>query len=163
MSGPIKGGGRCPKCACRKVRRVEQPVTDLYARTLEICVNCGVAWEPLDPVQIWDKSDPHCSFRDPCDNCAFRPGSPEQRDPKRWSELMSGLKGGAQFFCHKGVPLDLDHKTPSDSGFAYPYTADGKPNLKKLRLCRGYLNMLGKILAKPDPLPQRQRPNGDAA
>ncbi len=107
---------------------------DFYARELAVCVNCRTAWEPIDPSQIWDPSDALCSFREPCDNCAFQPGSPKQRDPEHWRELMAGLKGGASFYCHKGVPLDPGGK----HGFAYP------SNPAKLRLCHGYLNMLGR-------------------
>ena len=143
----IKGAGQCPKCASRKVGRMSNPVDPFYSRTLEVCGNCGAAWEPLDPAQIWDPSDPNCSFRDPCENCAFRKGSQEQRDPDRWFELMTAIEGGARFYCHKGVPLDPHQTHPSKSGFQYPYK-HGKPNEKKMRLCRGYLNQLGRIWAK---------------
>lgn len=141
------GADQCPVCGSSRTGLVDQPVVEFYARHLRVCADCGAAWEPLDPALIWDASDPVCSFREPCDNCAFRPGSPEQRDPKRWAEVIQALKAGSQFYCHKGVPLDLEHKTASDSGFAYPYV-NGQPDRAKLRLCRGYLNMLGSIWSK---------------
>ncbi len=111
----IKGAGRCPRCACRKVIRADFPTErcgSFYARELAVCVNCRATWEPIDPSQIWDPSDMLCSFREPCDNRAFRSGSPEQRDPERWRELMAGLKGGASFYCYKGVPRLLEHAWP---------------------------------------------------
>lgn len=154
MNKTFRGAGRCPRCGCRKVRRCDMPVDlsrDFYGRTLEICVNCKAAWEPFDPAQIWDATDPMCSFRDPCDNCAFRRGSPEQRNKERWAEIMDGLKSGASFHCHKGVPIDPG----GEHGFAYPHDRDGRPIRSKLRLCRGYLNMLAswadhQILANTD-------------
>lgn len=68
----------------------------------------------------------------PCDNCAFRPGSVEQRDTEKWRETIASLKAGARFYCHKGVPLD----PAGENGFAYPTE---KPS--KLRMCRGWLRM----------------------
>jgi len=142
MPEPIKGDGRCPKCASRKTARAEQPVTAFYSRTLEVCGNCGAAWEPIDRTLIWDPDDPYCSFSKPCDNCAFRPGSAEQQDVEKWKETIASLKAGGQFFCHKGVPLDL---TPEGDGFAYPRDAKGDVIVRKMRLCRGYLNMLKRL------------------
>ncbi len=56
---------------------------------------------------------------------------------------MAGMKGGAAFYCHKGVPLDPG----SEHGFAYP------SNPAKLRLCRGYLNMVTRQWDKEFPEP----------
>lgn len=142
----MKGAGQCPRCASRSVRRMT--MTDprwvaFYAPEVEMCMNCKAVWEPLDAAEIWDKSDPFCSFRDPCQNCAFRPGSPEQSDPARWRELMNGLKAGASFNCHKGVPID----PASEHGFLYPHR-NGQPVRDKLRSCRGWLNMLGPLWRK---------------
>lgn len=138
----VKGRGRCPRCGCRRTGTVEHRViAGFYARTLEVCANCAAAWEPLPP-----GTDRHSDHRDddgspfpfpePCDNCAFRPGSPEQRDPAQWRALMDQLKAGARFYCHKGVPIDPE----GEDGFAYPRGADGRPAERKLRLCRGFLN-----------------------
>lgn len=134
----VRGGGRCPKCASRRVATIPVPPTEFYATTLEACLNCKSVWEPIDPAQIWDPDDPLCSFREPCGNCAFRPGSPEQADTAKWRELIASLRNGASFHCHKGVPID-----PTDeNGFAYP------KNKAKLRLCRGFLDMWGRTIAK---------------
>lgn len=132
---PVKGRGRCPVCACRKTARVDQPVTEFYARTIEVCGNCKAAWEPLPPGgdHLDDDGTPF-PFAEPCDNCAFRPGSPEQQDVEGWKKLMESLEGGSTFHCHKGVPITPE----SEIGFAYP--GDGKDR-RKLRLCRGYLQM----------------------
>ena len=134
---PVKGAGRCPKCASRRTIRskCDDPrVTNFYSATLEICPNCKAIWEPFDPAQLLDPHIPTTSsFKEPCDNCAFRPGSVEQSDPKRWAELMADLKKHGSFHCHKGVPIDPDN----ENGFAYP------TDRKKLRLCRGWLKMWG--------------------
>lgn len=145
-SPAIKGAGRCPKCASRKVRRVQMPelATDaagkFYAPELEVCVNCRAVWEPFDRAALLDIDDPASSFREPCGNCAFRPGSVEQSNTERWAELMISLKqGGARFYCHKGVPLDPG----GEDGFAYP-----KHKPSKMRPCRGWLSMWGAQMDK---------------
>ena len=131
----MKGADQCPKCASRKHGDVSQDVTGFYAVTIRVCANCGTPWEPFDPADLLDVDEQLSSFIEPCNNCAFRPGSPEQQDKKRWAELMAELDAGGSFYCHKGVPM-----TPGvGNGFAYP--EDGK-NRKKLRLCRGYLKTL---------------------
>lgn len=142
----------CPKCFSNKVATADNQVTRFYSRTIAVCGACGAAWEPVPEDLIWDRSDPASSLRDPCDNCAFRPGSHEQSDKDEWKTMIANLREGAQFYCHKGVPI-----TPSsEHGFAYPkknvtVELDGVPSktidvpdTKHLRLCRGYLNALGK-------------------
>ena len=106
-------------------------------RASAACPNCKTVWEPFEPDQIWDKSDPNCSFKQPCNNCAFRKGSPERNDPHRWAELEDAFESGAAFYCHKGVPIKPD----APNGFAYPERG-GKPDQKRLRLCRRYLNAI---------------------
>jgi len=133
--GPWPGGpGRCPTCLSTKVMMTDMPADlEFYGRRVAFC-KCGAAWEPIDESQIWDRSDPYCSGGVPCDNCAFRSGSPERQDSGKWNDMMSKLKSGSQFFCHKGVPI----APKTENGFAYP------SDRAKLRLCRGYLNALGK-------------------
>jgi hypothetical protein len=137
----MKGADQCPKCASRRWGEADQAVTGFYAGTIRVCANCRTAWEPFDPADTIDPDDRLASFREPCGNCAFRPGSSEQADTEKWKETMAALKAGGSFYCHKGVPI-----TPGQGhGFAYP--ADGRDR-RKLRLCRGYLNMLGKRMAR---------------
>jgi len=135
---PLKGAGRCPRCSCTKVILIKQLPTEC---TLELCGNCGAAWETYNPNDLldpWHLS----SFREPCDNCAFRSGSPEQQDKDEWLKVIESIKtGDGGFFCHKGVPFDLE----SEDGFAYPRDKAGKPIVRKLRPCRGYLKMLGPL------------------
>jgi hypothetical protein len=108
----------CPKCASSKI--AYDPTIKLrgYGPGLAVCLNCETMWEPFDSAQIWDKADPHCSFKEPCNNCAFRPGSPEQADPEKWKTLLDQLKCGGHFYCHKGVPIEAG----AEHGFAYPAT-----------------------------------------
>ena len=147
MTTPVRGAGRCPRCASRKVLSVEMPDEvrgDFYARSIEVCGNCHAAWEPIDRALLWDAADPVGSFSAPCDNCAFRPGSVEQRDRDGWIKTIGALKAGGRFYCHKGVPI----APANPDGFAYPRDAAGQPNPRKLRLCRGWLNTLGPLWAK---------------
>ena len=48
----------------------------------QTCRDCRAVWEAFPPVYA---RDPVCA--EPCDNCAFRPGSPEQADPERWKRV----------------------------------------------------------------------------
>lgn len=136
----MKGADQCPKCGSRRHGTVAQDITPFYSRVLTVCTNCACAWEAFEPAQLLDDDDRYSSFKDPCDNCAFRPGSNEQQDPERWKHLMEDIKyNGGRFYCHKGVPV-----TPSEgAGFAYPMK-DGKPDVRRLRICRGYLKMLNR-------------------
>lgn len=161
----MKGADQCPKCGNRRrTLDAAQPVTPFYATVLRVCGNCRTAWEPFEESALLDEGVRYSSFKDPCDNCAFRPGSYEQQDKEKWKELIAqlefdvdqGLMQSHRFYCHKGVPLDVEHKTASDSGFAYPYTEDGKPIVAKLRACRGYLRMIRAQMdkhfaANPEP------------
>ena len=150
MSAYLRGSTKqCPKCGCRKVAHDPAATLKGYGPGIAVCVNCKAIWEPFEPEQIWDKTDPHCSFKEPCNNCAFRPGSPEQSDTEQWKLLLDRLKCGGSFYCHKGVPIEPNAK----DGFAYAHRTisvviDGKTvsktvaDEKKLRLCRGYLSAL---------------------
>lgn len=134
----MKGADQCPRCASRNTADVQQVITGFYATVLRTCCNpaCGVSWEPFDPAQLLDAAhEPLGAFLQPCDNCAFRKGSPEQADAMTWERKLHELRMGARFYCHKGVPLSPE----SDHGFAYP---EGGRNPRKLRLCRGYLNAI---------------------
>lgn len=135
----MKGADQCPRCGSRRWATVVAP-SDFYSDELQVCSNCKTIWEPFDPADVPDpKYEPLGAFKQPCGNCAFRKGSPEQQSgrldkirPKNWQ--------GPFFFCHKGVPIDPEHP----DGFAYP---GGGKDGRKLRLCRGYLN----ALPKPEP------------
>lgn len=149
----VKGAGRCPKCGSRKVRPMSMPKTGFYAETVETCVNCKAIWEPFDPAQLLDADMPRTSsFKEPCDNCAFQPGSVEQQNPEQWAELMASLKNNGRFYCHKGVPIDPGGK----HGFAYPEKPVSKElapgtmfqDVKRLRMCRGWLKMWGAQMQK---------------
>lgn len=141
----MKGADQCPKCGCRKTADMPQAVTSFYAPIVRVCKNCATTWEPFDKSDLLDEGARYSSFRRPCNNCAFRKDSPEHQDPVVWQGLMDKLGWwDGQFFCHKGVPIEPG----KDDGFNYPTGADGKHVVKKLRLCRGYLNWLNSIAAR---------------
>lgn len=123
---------RCPKCRSRLIAEVP-PLPEgidarFYGTALRACRRCKSVWEAEPERQ--DPDDP-VAWREPCDNCAFRPGSPETADPAGWRTLLAQLKAGSPFYCHKGVPIDPG----SEHGFAYPLDRPGK-----MRMCRGFLN-----------------------
>jgi len=131
---------RCPKCKSHRTATAPQAITKFYAREITVCGTCGSAWEPMPPGEPRHPDEPTMAFQEPCDNCAFRPGSPEQANTAEWRELMASLKAGASFHCHKGVPIEPG----SEHGFAYPLGPDGKGDRAKLRTCRGFLNAWGR-------------------
>jgi len=143
----MKGADQCPRCASRKWISPQSegipPSGDFYAADVRVCMNCRTIWEPFDPADLLDpKHEPLGAFNHPCNNCAFRKGSPEQRDPEGFAKLRATLGWrGASFYCHKGVPVE----PLSKDGFAYPKDAAGRPVQRKLRLCRGYLNQIGSF------------------
>lgn len=120
----------CPSCSSKRLRDVDPTSMDATDRAifehhfdapLQLCLDCGAVWEPF-PAEGYVE-DPVAA--EPCDNCAFRPGSPEQRDPERWRELVTHLKPGAdpmgdhRFYCHKHMPIDLTvpgHADPARRG-----------------------------------------------
>jgi hypothetical protein len=142
LERPFPGTAQCcPKCKSgRVVVHDTSAFSELkfYGRRIATCADCRTAWEPVDDSLVWDRSDPCASLSAPCDNCAFRPGSPEQADTAEWKKMIASLRAGASFHCHKGVPIEPG----SEHGFAYPRDDAGKPHKGKLRLCRGYLTAL---------------------
>jgi hypothetical protein len=143
---PRDARDRCPKCGGADVARamVKPGKFGGYGPEIAACVACRALWEPLHHDLIWDPDDSLCAFKDPCDNCAFRPGSSEQRDKKEWASIKQNIEQSGGFYCHKGVPIEPGAKY----GFAYPHDAEGKPERLKLRLCRGWLNAWGAKMDK---------------
>jgi hypothetical protein len=144
----MKGADQCPRCASRRWldssdASIPPPPGNFYSADVRICVNCKTIWESFDPKDLLDpQHEPLGAFHHPCNNCAFRKGSPEQSDPEGFAKLRSQLGWrGARFYCHKGVPVEPG----SEDGFAYPKDSAGVPITHKLRLCRGYLNQLGSF------------------
>ncbi len=54
--------------------------------------------------ELETRADP---CRQLCDNCAFRPNSPERSDPWGWMRLEEGFAAGRAFYCHKGMASKL--------------------------------------------------------
>ena len=157
----------CP--ACRSRRIFTMPKAEFPAKLgidcdWQACRDCRACWEPFAANYV---RDPVCA--DPCDNCAFRPGSPEQADPVKWKALIETLKPdggdwwtGGRFYCHKGVPIDM---TKGPGNFLFPekpITMDGEPvtnsdgspvmhyDLAKMRTCSGFLRIVWAQLAKAE-------------
>lgn len=151
VRGTIK---KCPRCGGEKIGY--DPVLQVagYGPGLAVCIACECMWEPFDLNDQLDAEEPHSSFKKPCNNCAFRKGSNEQRNPAKWRALLDKLMLGGTFFCHKGVPL----APKSDDGFEYPRKTimvdfAGEQiettvyEVMNMRLCRGYLDRMYKLRA----------------
>lgn len=150
----------CPKCGSPNVVRILKEAIPPNIRKhldcdIEICNACRAVWEAFPAGGYIE--DPVCA--EPCDNCAFRPGSPEQQDPETWRALMDSLKAndgawqGGRFYCHKHVAIDMT-KGPGNFLFPQkPVTMDGVPmretdgtpvlthDTSKMRTCSGFLRM----------------------
>jgi hypothetical protein len=145
----------CPSC---RSKRIHDMPKDFFPAEFGVdcdwqgCLDCRAVWEPFPASYA---RDPVCA--EPCDNCAFRPGSPEQRDSAKWKALIETLKPDqsygyftGRFFCHKNVPIDLT-KGPGNFLFPQkPLLMDGEPVRKedgsiattedpaKMRTCTGF-------------------------
>lgn len=105
------------------------------------CLGCGSIWEAIPNGEQYLVDGEVMPWREPCDNCAFRAGSAESRDRAEWRDLLERLRGGGQFFCHKGVPLKKDELVSYNRvAFDYPVDGAGEYARDKMRLCRGFLN-----------------------
>jgi hypothetical protein len=158
----------CPSCHSRKVFSIPQ---ESWPEGISIdcewqgCIECSAVWEAFPPVYA---RDPVCA--EPCDNCAFRPGSPEQADPVKWRALLDTLKPHpsgfgftGKFYCHKGVPID---QTKGPGNFLFPQKPmliDGEPVRRadgsiattedpaQMRTCTGFLRMVWARTKKVKP------------
>ena len=72
LERPFPGSAQCcPKCKSgRVVVHDTAGISSLkfYGRQIATCADCRTAWEPVDEKLIWDRSDPRCSFSEPCDD-----------------------------------------------------------------------------------------------
>ena len=160
----------CPACKSHDVRRIplsEMPASIAEAAKcdLEGCRICRAIWEPFPAGGYVE--DPVCA--EPCDNCAFRPGSPEQSDPDKWKEMIASLKPDSdgwftgRFYCHKGVPIDQVEGFGSFLFPKKPVTVNGEVLLdpdtgepvmtedtSRMRVCSGFLRMFWAQAEKLD-------------
>ena len=166
---PRPRDNKCPACGSRRIVDMAKAdaagVVAVYAGIdcdWQGCRDCKAVWEAFPAVYV---RDPVCA--EPCDNCAFRPGSPEQKDPESWKGLIAKLKPtgdllrDGQFYCHKGIPIDMAN---GPGNFLFPQTPvlmDGKPvrnpadgsivtteDTSKMRACSGWLRMVWAHAAK---------------
>ena len=150
----------CPSCQCEDItiiskQAIPESIAEHFSSDIAFCRKCGALWEPLPAVHVEDPVG-----AEPCDNCAFRPGSPEQDDPVKWRALLDSLKPdphggfGGRFYCHKNVPIDMT-KGPGNFLFpTRPVMMDGEPlrqrdgtvvttmDTSKMRVCSGFLRMV---------------------
>lgn len=130
----MKGADQCPVCGSTRALAIHLNSTS-EMKNIRSCMECETAWEPYDPSACIDPTDPVSAFTAPCDNCAFRPHSPEREDAKEWRRLTAYLEIGGRFYCHKGVPLSKQEGQTHDQ----PKLPSGEHDTAKMRLCAGYL------------------------
>jgi hypothetical protein len=130
---------KCPSCRsaniARHQRHPEKPDGTFY----DACRDCMAIWESIPQGEQYKRDGELMAFHEPCDNCAFRPGSPESHDKAEWRKLMDKLRAGGSFLCHKGVPIKSVGEG-SRADFDFQCDASGLPAPERSRLCRGYLN-----------------------
>lgn len=126
---------RCPDCHGHRtaVEMAPSQIAMSHVPTLMgVCADCGAFWEAYPPGWKHDAVD-----GEPCDNCAFRPGSPESEDKAEWKSLLAKLRAGQEFKCHKGAPILLDKKTGAVEFDAAWVQRNG-------RTCVGFLRAMWK-------------------
>jgi hypothetical protein len=128
---------KCPACGSGNLMLRRKSLS--RGTFFDACRDCAAIWESIPEGEHFKRDGELLAFHQPCDNCAFRPGSPESEDKKAWRELIEKLRDGGHFFCHKGVPI-LELGAGSAASFDFPKGPDGKEDINKLRFCRGYLN-----------------------
>lgn len=69
-----------------------------------------------------------------CDDCAFRPGSPERSDAYKWMQIIEAtiIEQQHPFHCHKGLACELDA-----GGSTIRYLRPD-PGQKQLTQCAGW-------------------------
>ncbi|MEJ0046984.1 MAG: hypothetical protein WDN04_13345 [Rhodospirillales bacterium] len=127
-----------------------------------LCLVCESVWEAFPALYV---DDPVCA--EPCDNCAFRPGSPEQQDKEKWRALIESLDPNnapehhffaGRFYCHKNVPIDLK---AGPGNFLFPKrkvkfqgSETEIADTRRMRTCSGFLRMVwAKTGVKKRPRP----------
>jgi len=159
----------CPACGSKYIHRMPEAeipprLRALVGGDLEYCDSCHALWEPFPAAGYIE--DPVCA--EPCSNCAFRAGSPEQLDKAGWARLLEALRpssraawSSGRFYCHKHMAID---QTKGPGNFLYPEKpvmvdgvpllnpADGSPvmmkDVAKMRTCSGFLRMVWAHTAK---------------
>jgi hypothetical protein len=176
MGQAVPRPGTCPACGSKQIGHITPgPDQPKEIRNVEhgVCADCRAIWEAFPPLYV---EDGVCA--EPCDNCAFRPGSPEQGDPEKWKALIATLKPDqsyghftGRFYCHKHVPIDMTKgpgnflfpQRPLDAGDLTLPEPTMVPDTSKMRTCSGFLRMFWAQNAKreskgttdePDPRPQ---------
>lgn len=133
------GADQCPNCWSENIALLDMPDS---GDTVAGCIECQTLWEPFDPAALCDPDDPHSAFKQMCDNCAFRPDSPERQDPEGWTALIESMGyRGIPFMCHKGLPLSSEE----GQSHVHPVLEDGRPDFERERPCRGWIAHKGKL------------------
>lgn len=84
--------------------------------------------------------------RNPCHDCAFRPGSPEREDLARWDRLKAQAQSGHPFYCHfkhDGTEMPVD----AEGAYAPDVRDDGSPI--GYPLCRGWVAFMDGLKDRP--------------
>ena len=163
LGAPIPAPKQCPvkRCKSRRIMRhgphskLAKVIARAWGNTvtcaIDQCRECGAIWEP------WPDDDPGDLYRDdvtrePCDTCAYRAGSGESKDPKRWAKLKELPKkaatmslvdpGRPQFCCHKGVPIKIS-QGDQEGSIEFDYEAAGIDPLQQT--CSGFLRVLWRF------------------
>lgn len=96
---------RCPACRGRNTRVADGPAMALshVPTRYGVCADCETFWEAYPAGWSHDVCEAA-----PCDNCAFSKDSPEIAG-EGWKTLLTELRNGGEFRCHKGAPIRIDN------------------------------------------------------
>lgn len=134
----------CPRCKSIRVETTALPSTGMSHRPTKyaLCKECATVWEAYPDDWCEDVVG-----AEPCDNCAFRPGSPEQANPAKWKHLIGILRSGGEFRCHKGSPiLGLDPGKPREQEREIEFDKDWVQ--RHGRKCAGFMRLVWSMREK---------------
>lgn len=113
----------CPVCG--STTHVSTQVTNEAV----VCRDCNTLYVPEN------RANPDAQM---CNDCAFRPGSPERGDPYKWAEIVQTtiVEQLHPFHCHKGMECRLENQS-----LVY------KPEDRPMRPCAGWRSRMAAYLA----------------
>lgn len=134
----FREGDSCPRCG----GPVFASIGTAEGVQMDCCGRCSIVWEREE------RANPHAER---CDNCAFRPGSPEQRDPEKWREIVDGtVRKHGVFYCHKRVPATIGEK-----GYEFQHEIGADGLVCNATECVGWLDaVLARAYKAPPPVPE---------
>jgi len=123
-------GDTCPACGGGDVRAVSAAEAHNGVVMIDGCVSCGKAWE---------RETRLVPALEPCTNCAFMAGSPEQVDGRFWQIIRNTVEGDGLFYCHKRLPFDAREACATGNALFESHVTDDGKRITNAPICAGWI------------------------